>query len=548
MSASHIVIILLTLAVACSTSSLHVAAQGAMLAGKVLDQNGKALSGATVTISSQHAPTVAKQTVSGLAGDYRFTNLVAGDYAVTAELAGYATLSRSAIVSSSSADVVYADLTLLALPPIGTNQPAQSHLQFQASGIHGLIDPGGYSASASAGAATSLLRGIADIKRTDRGFLVSIAKDWPCDLEPRLRKSLADHPNDIAANRDLGSFYVAHAQPTRAIPLLQLAMQMDAADAATQKVLGMAWIEDGQFEDARRLLVTLAARQSAAHDSAHHLAEVHQLLGRAEEGSGLFRQAAETYRLANSLEPSEESAFGAGYELVLAGVVDKALAAFESGIQKYPQSIPMRTGQGSALFLLGHSSESLHTFLDAADIDPSDPQPYAFVVAASALSSNEAERVRNSLKRFLDEEPGSALANYFYAIVLCRQETDDDTKSPETLLKRAIELDPGLAKAHLRLADLYAQRNDFERAAAEYQAVLRVTPDLSDAHYRLSLVSKRLGRTKESMHEMEVFEQTKSTNSSGAVNGEINIAQFISVIEAPASQPDRITQCASVGP
>ena len=41
--------------------------------------------------------------------------------------------------------------------------------EFEAAGIRGLIDPGGYSAPANAAAASGLISGVADIRRTENG-------------------------------------------------------------------------------------------------------------------------------------------------------------------------------------------------------------------------------------------------------------------------------------------------------------------------------------------------------------------------------------------
>jgi tetratricopeptide (TPR) repeat protein len=527
-------LVLFVLVVLCAA-----AAEKRGLSGIVRDGAGKPLSGARITLTSRQIPLSTNQTTSGPSGEYRFAGLAAGEYTVAAELSGYAAGAPTVVHIQPASAQVTADLIITRAFSVldSPSHPASSHpaLEFQSAGIRGLIDPGGYSAS-TAGAASGLLRGIADLKRTDKSFAMSAVKAWPCGLEPELRKALAEHSDQAEANRRLGQFYVAHNQPGKAIPLLKRALEIDAYDDAASRELAVAWLESGEFEPARTLLTSLAAHLGTP--------EVHQLLARAEEGSGMFQQAAQQYRIAESEEPSEESLFGVGYELILAGSVADGVAAFQAGVERYPRSIPLCIGAGTAQFLLGKTSEGAGSFLDATDIDPSDPRAYPFLASAAGISGDERERARNSFKRYLDRKPDSAAANYFYALMLLRENAAADEARIETLLKRVIRLDPNLAKAHLQLADLYAQRTDDESAVPEYEAAVRLAQDLGEAHYRLAMAYKRTGRVDQSAREMQIFRLSKQRQAAGAEG--IDLAQFISVMDAPDSHSNQETQCSAV--
>jgi tetratricopeptide (TPR) repeat protein len=514
------------------------------ISGSVRDGDGKPLSGVSITLFGPQNHQAAYRVRSGSSGDYRFTQLPDGEYSLSAELSGYATTTPLKVRIQSGIASVVADLTLIrtfsATEPgaFASDAPAASHpkLEFQTAGIRGLIDPGGYSASSSS-AASGLLRGIADIKRTDRNFGTSAAKALPCAVEPQLQKAAADHPNQLESNLRLGAFYVAHDQPAKAIPFLKRSLSIDGSDYNAMRELAIALLQSGDFENALKLLTQVVAT--------HPTSEAHQLLARADEGSGLFRQAAQEYKTAGSIEPSEESFFGEGYELVLAGSPADGAIAFEGGVKSYPQSIPLRIGAGTTQFLLGNAAEALDDFLDATDIDPADPRPYPFVASASELSRENIERVRNSFKRYLDRKPDSGAANYFYALALSR-ESDVDTDRVETLLKRAIELDPNLAKAHLQLADLYAHRDDYEAAVPEYEAAVRLAEDLSEAHYRLAMAYKHTGHTEQSAREMEIFRLSKQHQASGNAAQGIDVAQFISVMDTADRHANEDIQCSSI--
>jgi tetratricopeptide (TPR) repeat protein len=507
------------------------------LSGVARDGAGKPLVGVRITLTGGENASLTFQTTSDSQGEYRFANLRAGKYALVAELSGYATTGPLAMRIVSASIPLTVGLTLeRSSSAQGADAQTASHppLEFQSSGIRGVIDPGGYSASTSS-AASGLLRGIADMKRTARRSDIADSKDWPCALEPELRDAVAAHPEQPEANRRLGQFYVAHGQPARAIPLFKRALHINGSDAVALRELAVALMQDGEFGDARNVLLPLVKLQAEP--------DLHQLLARADEGSGMFQQAAQEYREAESKEPSEKNIFSEGYELILAGSIADGMGVFDAGIKMYPRSISLRIGAGTAQCLLGNTSEGLRIFLDATDIDPADPRPYSFLASASGISSDESDRVQKSFKRFLDREPDNGSASFFYALALSRGSSAANTDRIEALLKRAIQLDPNLAKAHLLLAEIYALRNDYEDAVLEFEAAVRLAQDMSEAHYRLALAYKHIGRTEQAAREMEIFRLSKKDPASGSDGEGIDIAQFISVMDVPGQLSNPETQC-----
>src|ERR1035437_2156483 len=208
------------------------------LSGIARDGAGKPLVGVRITLTSGENASLAYQTTSDSSGEYRFVGLAAGKYSLVAELSGYAPTEPLAIRIVSALNPLTVGLTL--------ERSSSSHprLEFQSAGIRGVIDPGGYSASTSS-AASGLLRGIADMKRTDRRTYKADAKDWPCVLEPELREAVSEHPEKEEPIRRLGQFYAAHGQPARAIPLLKRALQDHAFHAVRMREPGGALMADG---------------------------------------------------------------------------------------------------------------------------------------------------------------------------------------------------------------------------------------------------------------------------------------------------------------
>ena len=516
-----------------------------IISGTVRDLESKPVAGAKVTLTCDLPPLISMHTISSGEGQYRFSGLRPCRFRLIAEKSGFVAPASAVAEVSVASSSVEVDFKLGPMPStVESKPPAGSHPppKFEAAGVRGLIDSGGYSAAANGAAASGLIEGIADIKRADNGVGASAANQWPCGLEPELRTAVAANPSQGAANRRLGEFYIAHNQAGKAVPFFQRARQIDPSDYLAARDLAFAWMKSGQFATARELLETLPENQRTP--------ETHRLLARAYEGSGMFRQASQQYQLAANSEPSEENLFGVGYELILAGLPADAAGAFTAGLTRYPQSITLLIGSGTAEFLQGHTSEGLSFFLRASDLYSSDPRPYSFIASASKASPSESERVRSSLKRFLDLAPNNAKACYFYALSLLNGPDSGagDTVSVESLLKRAIALDPGLAGAHLQLGVLYERRGDFDSAAHEFEAAILLAPELKEAHYRLAGVYRHTGRVELAAREMQLYQQARAQETSQPADSAIGIEQFVSVFDRPVPQMAGAAQCPEATP
>jgi tetratricopeptide (TPR) repeat protein len=507
------------------------------ISGTVRDEAGKPLQNVALMLISHQASPASRSTTTGIQGDFHFDEVAIGEYTLRAALAGYANTESTVLIEPGSV-VVNANLTLMAFAfqAQTAEKPDGPSLQLQASGLRGLIDPGGYSASANSSAATGLLKGIADVRRMGTSTEI-LVKDFPCVREPELLKAVEQTPNQ-ENDRKLGEFYIVHGQLDKGIVYLTEAWRIDPTDYRTSSELGAALLRNAQFEDARKLFGSTLEH--------HDLPEVHQRLAQAEEGSGKFEQAAQEYRKAQTEQPSEDNLFGVGYELLLAGQPADALIVYREGTDKYPQSVRMRIGKGTAQFLLGRAAESIRTFLETTDMAPHDPRTYPFLAAATGASSEEQTRVTDSFRRFLELAPENAAANYFYGLALSRVVAGENAARIVSLLQTAIRIDPTLSKAHLLLANTYASRNNYLDAIPEYEAAIRLDSKLSEAHFRLAIAYKRTGRSEDSAHEQRAFQAIKNVEESmESTTSKSDLSQFISVMNTTSQHVEAAEVCAA---
>ena len=512
------------------------AAQAGSLSGVIRSTEGVPLHGAQITLTSSAASPTTLATTSDAQGAYHFSSLPSGAYRLAAVLSGFENRQGVTVSIPSSSVETKIDLSMHRGPSQAGGSETGSGPQFVAAGVRGLIDPGGYSAPAAAAAASGLIKGVAAIERTGNISPTPPNTSESCALEPALKKDVEDKPERAEALLRLGEFYLAHGQVAKAIPLLERARSMNQKDQETLEALAQAYLKGERFEAAKQLLTPLPAVQDAA--------SLHRMLALANEGLGEFAQASQNYQLAANQQPAEQSLFGVGYELILAGLPKDAVRAFTAGLNRYPRSLQLLIGLGSAQFLEGRARESVQTLLRAVALNPADPRPYPFLAQASGVSSENADRVHAAFENYLGIAPNNAVAAYYRALDLMTAPAANNHRI-EALLQHAILLDPGLVDAHYQLAVLYGNRGDYQDAAQQLETVIKLSPEHKEAHYRLAMAYRRTGRIDRSKIEMQRFHTAPDPVKAGP---DVSIDKFISVLNTTTSVDERERACPGDSP
>jgi tetratricopeptide (TPR) repeat protein len=150
------------------------------------------------------------------------------------------------------------------------------------------------------------------------------------------------------------------------------------------------------------------------------------------------------------------------------------------------------------------------------------------------------------LARFAQLQPDNALANYYYAVSLWKGSSKEPaipgdnnaehSVQVESLLLKALHLDPKLGEAYLQLGILYAQRADFPRAIAAYEKAIEVSPEdgsaqfdeiLEESHYRLAQAYLRSGDKIRAQQELELHDQLARKTKQDAERERREIQEFV---------------------
>jgi len=275
------------------------------------------------------------------------------------------------------------------------------------------------------------------------------------------------------------------------------------------------------------------------------LADTHLRLAEAAENDGRPLDAVREYQQAAEMQPNEAHLFAWGADLLLHRAFEPAIEVFTKGHRLYPDSVRMLLGLSVATYDGGATEQGKKLLLEACDLNPADPAPYLFLGKLQEAEKIEPPGWTERFKRFASVHPENALAHFYYAVALGKQEAGSENGAIiESELKRAIEIDPQLGDAYLELGILYSQRKDYPQAILAFQKAIKITPLPAEAHYRLGQVYSRMGEAEKASNEIALFKQISEQKKSESERDRHKIQQFVYTLRsqspslsAPTSEP-----------
>lgn len=311
-----------------------------------------------------------------------------------------------------------------------------------------------------------------------------------------------------------------------ALPSLEAAHQNRPDDSSIAYNLAVAYKANGNFTRAAELVRNLLAHENKA--------EFHAFLGDLYERMNDPLGAVSEYEQAARLDPSEQNYFDWGTELLLHRAIQPAVEVLGKGSGAHPRSARMLSAWGAALYANGAYDEAALRLCAASDLNPQDSTSYLFLGKMENAAPRPLPCVDQKMARFVKHQPENALANFQYAMSLWkRQEVSGNLASlqtVQTLLEKAVSIDPRFDEAYLQLGILFFSQGKFEEAVGDYKKAIELNSRLGEAHYRLGVAYKRLGKMTEAAQEFEIHEQIQKKDAALVDRQRRDVRQFVTVL------------------
>ncbi len=514
---------------------------GVTLQGTVLSSSRQPVNDAVVHLKEKRS-TSAVEAKTDVAGTFEFSNLPFGAYRISVEKSG--TRSPATDVRTSSANcMTKVDLVFDVSEPASSSSESPAPVaqamefadqpNFAIAGVTDWTAVGGHGSYSTLRTSESLASETIHLKPevTGRGVASTPAEAAEdAETESRLHAVLASAPNSFRANYRLGEFYLRTRKYSEAIQFLESAYKIDPSNDVNQYDLVLAYDESGDLSGAsKRIHELLKSRQSA---------DLYGLAGELDEKSGDPLSAVHEYEQATRLDPSEQNYFDWGSELLLHRAVWQAQEVFQKGEDAYPNSVRMETAMGAALFAGARYDAAALRLCHASDLNPADPDPYIFMGKIQMASPNSLACVAPKLARFVEQQPGSSIANYLYAMSLLKDQEQGPDKvavqHAEALLSKAVAIDPKCSEAYLQLGIIAMSQRSVDKAIDFYKRAIEANPKLADAYYRLGVAYDRTAQPAKAKLEFQLHDQIKQQQAEATERQRRDLKQFLIV---PKEEP-----------
>jgi tetratricopeptide (TPR) repeat protein len=277
--------------------------------------------------------------------------------------------------------------------------------------------------------------------------------------------------------------------------------------------------------------------------------KLHHGLADADEKLGDPLAALHEYQRAAELDPSEPNFFDWGAELLLHHAPEPAGEVFGNGNRRFPKSSRMLIGLGAAWFARGAVDAAVEKICQASDLDPSDPRPYIFLGKIESAETTPPAKVLETLQRFVRLHPTNAEANYYYGMALWKlQKRPEGAARVESLLNRAVELDPKFGAAYLQLGVLHSEQGNYRKAIVDYQRAIEVEVEkdhadseveIEDAHYRLAQAYREIGDRAKGQSELQFYEEMAKKSDRESDRERHEIRQFVYTLRDQPAAPNQ---------
>jgi tetratricopeptide (TPR) repeat protein len=321
------------------------------------------------------------------------------------------------------------------------------------------------------------------------------------EAEAAWRSILRLHPSDAEAYAHLGLIEARQEHYAAAVPLYRKALALDPSMSGVRLDLGLALFKSGSLKAA---INTFSPLLKGAPPESAEAVRLEILLGMAYYGLGEYAAAVPYLRKVTASDPQNLP-----YRLMLAQSCMWS-KQYQCVLDVYKEILNLNAESAEADMLAGEALDQMQNHQGAVDefraavkANPKAPNAH-FGLGYLLWTQDQFEEAASEFQAELANVPESAQALAFLA------DTDIHLGKPDEALplaEKAVEIDPSIAKGHVDLGILYADKGRQTDAVKEFKAAIRLSPNDQDPHWRLARLYQAMGRQEEAKAE---FEKTKT--------------------------------------
>jgi tetratricopeptide (TPR) repeat protein len=313
-----------------------------------------------------------------------------------------------------------------------------------------------------------------------------------------------DHAQEIAAHQQKAQEYLRARQPKLAIPELQALVQLDPNNVEDHANLGVLLFFQGSFADA---LPQLKAAVAMKPD----LWRIQALLGIAERRTGDEQAGRTDLEAAFPHIEEEKLKINVGRDLIESYAatqdLDKA-ADMVAALLKLEPTNPS----------LLYTSYRIHTDLAATAllelglVAPDSAQTHQAMAHEMQRDRDLPGTIAN-LRKALELDPGIPGGHFELAEALHASDDQKLKAQAEPQYKLAVQTNPSDPKAFARLGDIEAENGETAAAEASYRQALKLQPTSEDAAIGLANVLTAQGKPTDALPLLQAVEKADPTNA-----------------------------------
>jgi tetratricopeptide (TPR) repeat protein len=313
---------------------------------------------------------------------------------------------------------------------------------------------------------------------------------------PEYRQFLKLHPEATAIHTNLGVSLAGLGRFEEAVSEYKTALRQSPSQPAIRLNLALAYYKMGRLSDAVTQLTRVHSEDAANGQAALLLGDCYLRMG----------QEKNVIRVLEPEEKNHPDDLAIAYMLGTALIREKRVEEGQVLVDKI-----LRNGDSAeAHLMLGTAKMGIADFAGARDefakaVALNGTLPDVHVMYAKALQfTGDSDLSEKEFKAELAVDPFNFEANLQLGAIARQLQNLDGA---ERFFGRALETRPGDPGARYQLALIAVDRGKLETARPELEALIKESPQFTEAHRSLSLVYYRLKRPADGKKEQEIAQK-----------------------------------------